>query len=263
MDHGAGSRRAHRVVAPRVAPRRDCEDLLGGVPGLCVPALPYRIARVTFTQARAAQANMKATRRHCIEGRDVRVYDGLLPLQDIHSLTAALQAGAFTRTQSARPDTTAFRHWVLSIPMQTATQLPVYQPTLTAAGEFSGETAYKIYRCYCNYAAYGDMLFTHTDCPPGAGELTALWFIAPANGTWNGAAKQCFSIQQRCAGGGESPARKAGVVRRSLRGNVPPNRICFASRFTLAYKLQPLPRSVGDFSSAAKWRRYLRDGPWG
>ena len=174
-----------------------CGWLLGvtarRVPGLCVPALPYRIARVTFTQARAAQANMKATRRHCIEGRDVRVYDGLLPLQDIHSLTAALQAGAFTRTESARPDTTAFRHWVLSIPMQTATQLPVYQPTLTAAGEFTGETAYRIYRCYCNYAAYGDMLFTHTDCPPGAGELTALW-LSPRNGTWNGAAKHCFSI---------------------------------------------------------------------
>jgi hypothetical protein len=184
---------------------------------------------------------MKATRRHCIEGRDVRVYDGLLELQHIHGLTAALQAGAFTRTEAARPDTTAFLHWVLAIPMHTATQLAVYQPTLTAAGEFAADTAYKIYRCYCNYAAYGDMLFTHTDCPPGAGELTALWFITPEwNVEWGGETVFFDSSMDAQVAVSPRPGRLVLFDGTLTHVGRPPNRICFAPRFTLAYKLQPL-----------------------
>ncbi|HYB32079.1 MAG TPA: 2OG-Fe(II) oxygenase [Steroidobacteraceae bacterium] len=186
---------------------------------------------------------MKATRRHCIEGREVRVYDGLLPLQDIHSMTAGLQGAPFTRTESARPDTSAFRHWVMNIPMEAATQLPVYQPTLTAAGECAAETAYKIYRCYCNYAAYGDMLFIHTDCPPGAGELTALWFIAPEwNVEWGGETVFFDSSMDAQVVVSPRPGRLVLFDGALPHAGRPPNRICFAPRYTLAYKLQPLKR---------------------
>jgi SM-20-related protein len=188
---------------------------------------------------------MKATRQHSIEGREVRVYDGLLQPNDIHGLTAGLQNGAFTRTESARPDTAAFRHWVLNIPMQTATALPVYQPTLTAAAEFAAETAYRIYRCYCNYAAYGDMLFTHTDCAPGGGELTALWFIAPEwNVEWGG--ETLFFDSSMDAQVVVSPRPGRLVLFDGTLPHVgrPPNRICFASRFTLAYKLQRLKHAA-------------------
>jgi SM-20-related protein len=188
---------------------------------------------------------MKATRQHSIEGREVRVYDGLLQMNDIQGLTAALQQGAFTHTESARPDTSAFKHWVLNIPMQSATQLPVYQPTLAAAGGFRTGTEYRIYRCYCNYASYGDMLFTHTDCPPGAGELTALWFIAPEwNVEWGG--ETLFFDSSMDAQVAVSPRPGRLVVFDGSLPHVgrPPNRICFASRFTLAYKLQPLKRTA-------------------
>ena len=189
------------------------------------------------------QAIVKATRQHSIEGREVRVYDGLLKANDIQGLTAALQNGAFARTESARPDTSAFKHWVLNIPMQTATQLPVYQPTLTAAGEFARETGYRIYRCYCNYAAYGDMLFTHTDCPPGAGELTALWFIAPEwNVEWGGETLFFDSSMDAQVVVSPQPGRLVLFDGTLPHVGRPPNRICFASRFTLAYKLQPLKR---------------------
>jgi hypothetical protein len=192
-----------------------------------------------------AQVTMKATRQHSIEGREVRVYDGLLQTNDIHGLTAALQKGAFTRTEFARPDTSAFKHWALNIPMQNATELPVYQPTLAAAAEFSSETAYKIYRCYCNYAAYGDMLFTHTDCPPGAGELTALWFIAPEwNVEWGGETLFFDSSMDAQVAVSPRPGRLVLFDGSLPHVGRPPNRICFASRFTLAYKLQPLKRSA-------------------
>lgn len=193
------------------------------------------------------QAIVKATRRHSIEGREVRVYDGLLKGNDLQGLTAALQNGAFTRTESARPDTRAFRHWVLNIPMDAATQLPVYQPTVAAAAEFAPENAYRIYRCYCNHAAYGDMLFIHTDCPPGAAELTALWFIAPEwNADWGGETLIFDSSMDAQVAVSPRPGRLVLFDGSLPHVGRPPNRICFAPRYTLAYKLQPVKRDPTD-----------------
>jgi SM-20-related protein len=195
----------------------------------------------------ALQVIVKATRRHSIEGREVRVYDGLLQPNDIQGLTAALQNGTFARTESARPDTSAFRHWVLNVPMQAATQLPVYQPTLAAAEEFAVETVYRIYRCYCNYAAYGDMLFTHTDCPPGARELTALWFIAPEwDVEWGGETLFFDSSMDAQVVVSPRPGRLVLFDGSLPHVGRPPNRICFAPRYTFAYKLQPLKRDSAN-----------------
>jgi SM-20-related protein len=202
---------------------------------------------MTAQASTTAHRVAKATRRHSIEGREVRVYDGLLDAKHIHELTAALQGGGFTRTESARPDTSAFRHWVLNIPMQTATELPVYEPTLMAAREFAAEIAYRIYRCYCNHAAYGDMLFTHTDCAPGAGELTALWFIAPEwNVEWGGETLFFDSTMDAQAAVTPRPGRLVLFDGSLTHVGRPPNRICFAPRYTLAYKLQPLKHAAAS-----------------
>jgi SM-20-related protein len=183
---------------------------------------------------------VQATRRHSIEGREVRVYDGLLKANEIQGLTAALQNGGFTRTEFARPETSAFRHWVMNIPIEAAAQLPIYQPTLAAAAEFAAGTAYRIYRSYCNYAAYGDMLFTHTDCPPGAGELTALWFIAPEwNAEWGGETLFFDSSMDAQVAVSPRPGRLVLFDGSLPHVGRPPNRICYAPRYTLAYKLQP------------------------
>jgi SM-20-related protein len=191
------------------------------------------------------QVIVKSTRRYSLEGREVRVYDGLLQPNEIHGLVAALQNGGFTRTESARPETSAFRHWVLAISIEAATRLPVYQPTLAAAVDFAMQTTWRIGRCYCNHAAYGDMLFTHTDCAPDAGELTALWFIVPQwNVDWGG--ETLFFDSNMDAQVVVSPRPGRLVVFDGSLPHVgcPPNRICYAPRYTLAYKLQPLKRDA-------------------
>ena len=101
---------------------------------------------------------MQAVRRHSIEGRELRVYDGLLTAAEIRALTGAFDEGAFRRDEFARPETMAFRHWALNISLDTALQLPAYKPTLQAAADMAGGKSYRIHRCYCNHAAYGDML---------------------------------------------------------------------------------------------------------
>ncbi len=183
---------------------------------------------------------MQATRRHSIEGREIRVYDGLLPMEGIHALTAAFQEGAFTRDEFARPETAAFLHWILKIPLETAVRLPVYKPTLEAAQDISGGTAYSVYRCYCNHAAYGDMLFTHTDCEPGVKDFTALWYIAPEwDVEWGGETLFFNSSMDAEVAVSPRPGRLVVFDGAIVHAGRPPNRICYAPRYTLAFKLEP------------------------
>jgi len=184
---------------------------------------------------------MQANRQHSIEGREIRVYDGLLGANDILALTAAFENGAFTRNEFARPETASYRHWVLKIPLDTAARLPVYQPTLAAATEFAGKALYKIYRCYCNHAAYGDMLFTHTDAQPGSLEITALWFIAPDwNVEWGGETLFFDSSMDAQVAVSPKPGRLVMFDGSLTHVGRPPNRICYAPRYTLAFKLEIL-----------------------
>ena len=182
---------------------------------------------------------MQETRRHSIEGREIRVYDSLLASNDIHNLTIAFENGTFTRNEIARPDTANFRHWVLNIPLATAMRLPVYQLTLDAAGQFAGNNSYKIYRCYCNHAAYGDMLFTHTDAQPGSRGLTALWFIAPEwNVEWGGETLFFDSSLDARVAVSPRPGRLVVFDGSLIHVGRPPNRVCYAPRYTLAFKLE-------------------------
>lgn len=182
---------------------------------------------------------MQANRICAVDGRPIRVYDGLLDQQDIFRLTAAMEQNAFTRSEVARPETANFRHWALKIPLDAAQRLPFYQPTRDAVREFDPEHEYEVYRCYCNHASFGEMLFTHTDCVPGGTELTCLWYITPEwNVEWGG--ETMFFNSQMDAEVAVSPKPGRLVV---FDGNIthagrPPNRICYAPRYTLALKLR-------------------------
>ena len=188
---------------------------------------------------------MQSMRKHLIEGHEIRVYDGLLSAREIMNLTASLEQSAYTRNEIARPETKEFRHWAVNIPLDTAAKLPVYAPSLLAAKDWPGDRSYRVYRCYCNHAAYGDMLFTHTDCRPGKQDLTALWFMTTEwDVEWGG--ETLFFDSSMDAQVAVSPRPGRLVI---FDGNIthvgrPPNRICYASRFTLALKIEPVSNAV-------------------
>lgn len=183
---------------------------------------------------------MPLTRAVQVDGRSIRVYDDLVPRPHIKQLTDAFLGANFVRDEVARPDTAQYRHWVLNIPLDTARQLAVYEPTLTVVDEFEENNRYRIYRCYCNYAAFGDMLFTHTDVAPESRGLTVLWYIAPEwNVEWGG--ETLFYNAQMDAEAVVSPRPGRLVIFDGRIPHVgrPPNRVCYAPRFTLAFKLEP------------------------
>ena len=183
---------------------------------------------------------MPSSRRHQVDGREVCVYDGLLPHEQVVVLTSMFDEGAFTRTEWARPDTAAVRHWALNIPLEVGSRLAVYEPMMRAVQELMAGKSYRIYRCYCNHASYGDVLFTHTDCEPQARDLTALWYVAPQwDVEWGG--ETLFYNRQADAEVAVTPRPGRlvifdGTIQHAGR---PPNRNCYAPRYTLAYKLEP------------------------
>lgn len=185
---------------------------------------------------------MSLTRSFQVEGRPIRVYDDLVAQPLIQQLAMAFAGANFVRNEVARPDTRMHRHWVLNIPLETAGQLATHQPTLKAVLDFDGGADYKIYRCYCNHAAFGDMLFTHVDALPGEKGLTALWYIAPEwDVEWGGETVFYNSQKDAEAVVTPKPGRLVVFDGSILHVGRPPNRICYAPRFTLAYKLEPRP----------------------
>lgn len=175
-----------------------------------------------------------------IEGREIRVYDDLVDHSVIEQIAAALDRNAFTRSEVARPDTSDYRHWARDITVESTRKLPIYQATMDALGSFEREgESFRLYRSYCNYAAYGDMLFIHTDSQPGDRELTALWFIAPRwEPEWGG--ETLFYNSDLDAEFVVSPRPGRVVIFDGAipHAGRPPNRICFAARYTYAMKFE-------------------------
>jgi hypothetical protein len=174
-----------------------------------------------------------------IEGREIAIFDGLVPAADIKRYTELLNRAPFTRTEVARPDTAGYKHWVSEMQLAAVQNLSLLPATLQAVAAVRPNERYRAYRAYTNHAAFGDMLFTHTDCLPDQRELTALWFLCENWDTeWGGE-----TVFFNSAGDAEfiaspRPGRLVvfdGAIRHAGR---PPNRICYAPRYTFALKLE-------------------------
>ncbi len=181
-----------------------------------------------------------ATRSATVQGRDLAIYDNLLPSTDIARYHALLHQAPFTRTEFARPDTATHRHWVSEMALAALQRLPLWRATAGAVRALRPQEAYRPYRAYTNHAAYGDMLYVHTDALPGARELTALWFVCEQwDPDWGGELL-CFddSGDALCVVS-PRPGRLVvfdGAIRHAGR---PPSRNCYVPRYTLAIKLEP------------------------
>jgi SM-20-related protein len=174
-----------------------------------------------------------------IDGRKIAVYDGLLPNDELLKLWSILNRAGFTRTEIARPDTAEHRHWATEIPIASLPSMPFLAPSMAAVQDFAPDKRYRPYRSYVNVAHYGDMLFTHTDCLPDAGELTALWYVCDRwDHEWGGETVFFDAHQDVRAAVSPKPGRLAIFDGALLHAGRPPNRICYVPRYTLALKLE-------------------------
>ena len=183
---------------------------------------------------------MKApTRQSQVGGRDVFVFDGLVDSAEISRYFAGLSQASFTRTETARPESQEFRHWVCETPLANLPRIAMGPATeAVVAGLRPGEH-YQAYRAYTNYSSYGDTLLTHVDALPQARELTALWFVCDRwDPDWGGETLFFDDTGEAEIAVSPKPGRLLlfdGAIRHAGK---PPNRNCNVARFTFAVKLR-------------------------
>lgn len=186
----------------------------------------------------AAVADPVAPRRAVeIDGRHVYVFDGLLA--GVGEYVQALSRAPFTRTEIARPDTAGYRHWVTETRLDLLARQPILALTSNAIGRVRPGEHYRPYRAYTNVAVYGDMLFSHVDCLPEQRELTALWYLCEEwDLEWGGETVFFDSQDEIACAVRPRPGRLVvfdGAIKHVGR---PPNRLCYAPRYTFAIKFE-------------------------
>jgi hypothetical protein len=179
------------------------------------------------------------TRAEQVEGRDVFVFDGLVPPEEAARYYTAVSQAAFTRTESARADSVEYRHWVCEMPLENLPRTSLWAATERVVAELRPAERYLPYRVYTNFASQGDLLLTHVDAQPELRELTALWYLCDRwDREWGGETLFYDAAgDARCAVS-PKPGRLLlfdGAIRHAGK---PPNRNCPIGRYTFAIKLR-------------------------
>lgn len=179
-------------------------------------------------------------KRMTVEGRDIGVFDGLVPLDDIARVTQRLVRSPFTRSEVASNTTGDYRHFVHETSLDTVQSLSMWAGTKRALEVMRPGISFSPYRAYINLALFGDMLFTHYDCGPQHHHLTALWYLCETwDVEWGGETIFFDESGDAVCAVTPRPGRLVvfdGMIRHAGR---PPNRICYAPRYTFALKLAP------------------------
>lgn len=183
------------------------------------------------------RAPLVPTRTLVVDGRPLRVFDDHLP--NVGQYVNELALAAFARTETAKPETAEYRHWVKEMKLESVPR-PIFEATRRAVlGFMESNAEYLPYRAYTNFASYGDMLFTHTDCKPEEGDLTALWYLCDRwDVEWGGETVFYDAQDEIACAIRPRPGRLIifdGAIKHAGR---PPNRICYAPRYTFAIKFE-------------------------
>ncbi|HEU4600980.1 MAG TPA: 2OG-Fe(II) oxygenase [Steroidobacteraceae bacterium] len=182
---------------------------------------------------------IKTSRRVQVEGRDLVVFDDLITAAESGRYAVALAHAAFTKTESARPESVHLRHWVCEMPLDNLPNLSLWSATSAALREMRPTESYRPYRCYTNFASFGDVLLTHVDALPDRRELTALWYLCEQwDPEWGGETLFFDDANDAQVAVAPKPGRLVifdGAIRHAGR---PPNRNCFIGRYTFAIKLR-------------------------
>lgn len=189
---------------------------------------------------RAAGADaVTHSRTERIDGRDVFVFDSLVPREESARYFRAIMQASFTRTEMARPELQELRHWVCEMPLENLSRTSLWAATEQAVASVRPGERYLPYRVYTNFASFGDVLLTHVDAPPAARELTALWFLCETWETdWGGETLFYDAAGDARVAVTPRPARLLlfdGTIRHAGKA---PNRNCPVGRYTFAIKLR-------------------------
>ena len=178
-------------------------------------------------------------RKASVEGLEVFVFDDLVPAEEALRYARAVAQAAYLRNETARADTQEFKHWVCEMPLENLPRTSLWQATERAVAALRPTERFLPYRCYTNFAQFGDVLLTHVDALPNTREMTALWFLCERWDTeWGGETMFYDASGDAQLAVTPKPGRLLlfdGAIRHAGK---PPNRNCPVGRYTFAVKLR-------------------------
>ncbi len=173
-----------------------------------------------------------------VSGRDVFVFDALVPAEEAARYFNAISQASFTRTESARSDTD-YRHWVCEMPLGNLPRTSLWPATESAVAQVRPAERFLPYRVYTNYASFGDTLLTHVDAVAPLRELTALWYLCEKWDTeWGGETLFYSDEGDAQIAVSPQPGRLVLFDGQIRHAGKPPNRNCPVGRYTFAIKLR-------------------------
>jgi Rps23 Pro-64 3,4-dihydroxylase Tpa1-like proline 4-hydroxylase len=174
-----------------------------------------------------------------VEGHEIFVFDDLVSSEEAARYYNAITKAAFTRNETARRDSLEFKHWVCEMPLENLARASLWPATEKAIATVRANDRFVPYRCYTNFASFGDVLLTHVDALPNTREMTALWFLCDRWDTeWGGETLFYDSTGDAQLAVSPKPGRLLlfdGAIRHAGK---PPNRNCPIGRYTFAIKLR-------------------------
>lgn len=183
---------------------------------------------------------MNKVRTQMIDGKRISIYDSLLSKRELHALEDAFKKAPFVKQEIAKPETANTPHWVLNLNSKEYQSTPLSERTALALTDYTEEaTNYRPYRHYCNFASYGDLLFSHRDSAESNSEITALWYITSNwDIEWGGETLFFNENQDAEAVVSPKPGRLVLFDSNLLHTARIPTRLCTQPRFSFAIKLE-------------------------
>ena len=162
-------------------------------------------------------------------------------LPNVGDYVRGLSRAAFTRSEIARPETAEYKHWATEIKLDALVRQPIFEITRRAVLGFRHaiDSDIGLIARTPTSPASATCCSRHTDCLPDQHDLTALWYLCEQWDLEWGGETMFFDAQDEVACAVQPrPGRLVifdGAIKHVGR---PPNRICYAPRYTFAIKFE-------------------------
>ena len=177
------------------------------------------------------------SRRYSIGDKQIVVFDGLFPSDEITKLHQLLARLPYHLSEVDSPETRYNRNWAANLPLPMATGTPILKRCVELAREFYADRPLELHRVYVNFNRYGDMQYAHQDAQEG---VTALYYAnAQWNEDWGGETIFYDDGREPVYVVAPKPGRLALFHPSILHRGGVPSRVCWDARLTVAFKLEP------------------------
>jgi SM-20-related protein len=177
------------------------------------------------------------SRRYSIGDKQIVVFDGLFPSDEITKLHQLLARLPYHLSEVDSPETRYNRNWAANLPLPMASGTPILKKCVELAREFYADSPLELHRVYVNFNRYGDMQYAHQDAQEG---VTALYYAnAEWHEDWGGETIFYDDGREPVCAVAPKPGRLALFHPSILHRGGVPSRDCWEARLTVAFKLEP------------------------